>query len=178
MYRLKPATHSGYKTHGEWVKQMYSVPRDGGTKIKFGNFEVDSLTRSEYSSLMAWVMRRLASCDVCGCEWRAKDGEYPKQCPNRECRSRRWNGVRDAKPEGSDNGSVQRVGKVLAATDKVETVLVENARSVGPITLVNQKCWCGAEVYLWKNETTAVMKRKCFGTPSHTTALQKDEANG
>ena len=36
-------------------------------------------------------MRKVAHCDVCGEEWWPRGGEYPKQCPNRECRSRSWN---------------------------------------------------------------------------------------
>lgn len=36
---------------------------------------------------MAWVMRRLAQCDVCGHEWRAEG--YPKRCA--KCKASGWN---------------------------------------------------------------------------------------
>jgi len=41
---------------------------------------------------MAIVHREVYRCDECGWDWiPRKKGEVPENCPNRECRSRRWN---------------------------------------------------------------------------------------
>lgn len=52
--------------------------------------EVDVLKGGEYIALMSSAMRKAWVCDECEHEWLAGE-EYPKQCPNRGCRSRRWN---------------------------------------------------------------------------------------
>jgi hypothetical protein len=46
----------------------------------------------EYNILMPIVMVEAFECAVCGWQWLPRSGEHREQCPNRECRSRAWNG--------------------------------------------------------------------------------------
>jgi hypothetical protein len=39
---------------------------------------------------MAIVTGRLWECDLCGWRWIYVEGKRPTQCPNRKCRTRKW----------------------------------------------------------------------------------------
>jgi hypothetical protein len=109
-------------------------------------------------------MRKVARCDECGWEW--LPWEYPKRCPNRECRVRAWNIRGLSKDAGGDEPSakpVERyVGKTSAKTEplgKSEVVASEvpvskrearNIPALGSRHRVGGKvCECGSGMMDW-----------------------------
>lgn len=63
-----------------------------------------------YNAHMGLVTREVWKCDVCGHEWiPRKSGLEPSHCPNRECRSRRWNSGRQ---DGLGVGRTQNLPEV------------------------------------------------------------------
>lgn len=113
---------------------------------------------------MSWVMRKVAHCDECGAEWWAK-GEYPKQCPNRECRSRKWN----RSVLVGDGRDTVRAEVKRGDSDAGKAPYTRPSDDVGEqASLVRgEKCWCGAALIEWVNPVTMVNKWKCVGAPSH-----------
>lgn len=39
------------------------------------------------------------TCDLCRADWISISQRVPACCPNRKCRSREWNGVKQRKPQ-------------------------------------------------------------------------------
>lgn len=93
-----------------------------------------------YNSHVAIVRREVYECEVCKWQWipRGKQG-LPTHCPNRECRSRRWNGEKadsrtnqssGVRPARVANGGVRLPeGRVV---DPGAVADVGGVREVGP----------------------------------------------
>lgn len=136
---------------------------------------------------MSWVMRKVAHCDQCETEWWPKTGEYPKQCPNRECRSRNWNSTggiggvgpveRSTTPEKNVSvdvgnglkGEPSPMTTVAGVTDAVSIV----GASV-PKAIEGARCFCGSEVMLWSDPNYNMPSRyKCF-SKGHFMSIPKE----
>lgn len=110
---------------------------------------------------MGWVYRKVAVCDVCEREWLPEQGVYPKQCPNRGCRSRRWNiGGKDGGDKAVESGTGMPVRGEISDRDErgggvegVEAVRVSPNRKIN--TEVHKRACprCGGELREWGSGT-------------------------
>src|SRR5262249_32681701 len=86
--------HSGSKTGGGVGIRVRTLSHNGETKNKILGIcgQCTRLCVHCAQGNMAIVHREVYECDECGWQWiPRKKVEAPVNCPNRECRSRKWN---------------------------------------------------------------------------------------
>jgi hypothetical protein len=79
-----------------------------------------TLRTSVYNAHMAEIQVKGWQCDVCGYIW-LRVSVVPSHCPNRSCRSRRWNsGVSSAAEHRGNAG--ERAGSTPVLRPNIETI--------------------------------------------------------